>query len=42
MGPPYTPSLAGYLCTFGSKNNLIIEWTTFIKHLCCYHISCLV
>jgi len=25
MGPPYTPSLAGYLCTFGSKNNLIIE-----------------
>jgi len=20
---------------------ILIEWTTFIKHLCCYHIFCL-
>ena len=40
--PPYTPSPTGYLCTFGSNNNLIIEWTKFIKHLSCYYIFCLI
>ena len=36
--PPYTSSLPGYVWTFGSKNNIIIEWTIFINHLSCYHI----